>query len=560
MKLFSIMQTAYDNFDQSVKTYLAKTFNSLGLQYTHSQIFGVIFDGVKGVLQNMMFYIEDALTEQNIFKASRKTSVYSLAKLSGYEAYYGSSATGNILAKIRITNGLDVSAASKIYIKNGTRLQNNITGTIYSINLPSEYYIIDISKPLLSHTFNIIQGQFAKNTYLSKGYNLETIRINSLELFDKDYITVKVDGEIWKQSASLYDMTYESKEYVVSIGFDNAFDIMFGNDIHGKRLNEGQTVTIEYLKHGGTVGNILPDNTSYFEFTDNLYDLNGQSVNGNKFISLKIINCVSGGTNSDSIEFIRNMIGTNSRSLVLASEDNFKLFFKRFSFIGNVNCWSENNSMIITATCLKNIKNKIKVFTDYFELKKSDILLSIEEKQMIKETLKNSKKSFAGITLKFIDPIIRRFAFICYVKADNKFNETIISNSIKETLANYFINLNMDYHFIAKSELINKCLFNCENIKALEIDIISELAEETYKNSYYEKYELEYINGTYEYVSKKVMYEKESYPGLDYYGNISLSSKLEIPYLQGGFKYYNNKENYNKNDYIIVEPIQVLFI
>ena len=87
MKLFNIMQTAYENFDKSVRTYLAKTFNSLGLQYTHSQIFGVIFDGVKGVMQNMMFYIEDALTEQNIFKASRKTSVYSLAKLSGYEAY-----------------------------------------------------------------------------------------------------------------------------------------------------------------------------------------------------------------------------------------------------------------------------------------------------------------------------------------------------------------------------------------------------------------------------------------------------------------------------------------
>ena len=54
MKLFNIMQTAYENFDKSVRTYLAKTFNSLGLQYTHSQIFGVIFDGVKGVMQNMM--------------------------------------------------------------------------------------------------------------------------------------------------------------------------------------------------------------------------------------------------------------------------------------------------------------------------------------------------------------------------------------------------------------------------------------------------------------------------------------------------------------------------
>lgn len=554
------MQTAYDNFDKSVRTYLAKTFNSLGLQYSHSQIFGVIFDGVKGVMQNMMFYIEDALTEQNIFKATRKTSVYSLAKISGYEAYYGSAASGNVIAKTRLTNGINSIVSSKIYIQHGTVIQNEITGTVYSINLPSDYYVIDISKPLLSHSFNIVQGQFVVNKYVSKGYNLETIRISSLELFDKDYITVKVDGEIWKQASCLYDMTYESKEYVVNLGFDNAFDVMFGNDIHGKKLKEGQTITIEYLKHGGITGNIMPDEQSLFKFVTKLQDSVGTALNGNNYISLTISNSVSGGTNSDSVEFIRRMVGMNSRSLVLASEDNFKLFFKRFSFIGYVNCWSENNSMIVTATCLKNIKNEIKTYKDYFNLKKENLLLSTNEKTMIKETLKNSKKSFAGITLKFVDPIIRRFALICYVKADNKFNEGIISDNIKKALSNYFINLKDDTQFIPKSDLINTCLQNVENLKGIEIDIISELAEETYKNNYYEKYELEYINGTYEYVSKRVMYEKESTPGLDNYGNILLHSKLEIPYLQGGFRYYNDKENYNKKDFVNIETIQILFI
>ena len=32
-------------------------------------------------------------------------------------------------------------------------------------------------------------------------------------------------------------------------------------------------------------------------------------------------------------------------------------------------------------------------------------------------TLANSKKTFAGVTIKFKDPIIRRFAFICYVSS-----------------------------------------------------------------------------------------------------------------------------------------------
>ena len=100
MKLFSIMDTAFTNFDNTVRTYLQKTFNDLGLNYTHNQIFGVVFDGMKGVMQNLMFYIEDAFTEQNIFTAQRKKSIYSLAKLSGYEPYYGASATGTIYCKL----------------------------------------------------------------------------------------------------------------------------------------------------------------------------------------------------------------------------------------------------------------------------------------------------------------------------------------------------------------------------------------------------------------------------------------------------------------------------
>ena len=71
MKLFNILDTTFDNFDNTVRNYLSKTFNDLGLNYTPNQIFGVIYEGIKGVMQNALFYIEDALTEQNIYTATR---------------------------------------------------------------------------------------------------------------------------------------------------------------------------------------------------------------------------------------------------------------------------------------------------------------------------------------------------------------------------------------------------------------------------------------------------------------------------------------------------------
>jgi len=559
MNLFKKMDTAFDKFDDTVRRYLSKTLNNLGLEYTHTQIFGVIFDGMKGIMQNIMFYIEDALTEQNVFTAIRKKSVYSLAKISGYEAYYGSSACGTLIGKLQINNGLS-SKSTKLHIPNKTKVVNNNTGYVYTIVLPTSYYTVDVTKPLIQHEFKIVQGTFNRASSLAKGYNLETIHVDSVNMFDRQYVEVKVNGETWQEVGNLYDMTEDGHEYMLSIGYDNTFDIIFGNGVYGKVLTEGDIITIDYLTHNGAEGNISTNDAYEFIFNDYGNDSLGNQVNINDYINLSMQNCVSGGNESDTIDFIRNMVGTNSRSLVLASEDNFNLFFKRFSFIGYTNCWSDPNTMFINVICLSNVKNNIKDIEDYYNMNISDMLLNNNQKNMITNTLENSKKSFAGITLRFKDPIIRQFAFICYVKIDSIYNKDTAIQNIRTELANYFLNLQNNTTFIAKSELIKLLIDNIECIKALELDIISKYAEDAYYNGSYTEYELSNVNNSVQYLEKHQIYEKGTYPGLDGYGNISLKSKLEIPVLHGGFNYYTDKENSNKTNIIKIPDIQVYFI
>lgn len=559
MKLFSTIETAFENFDTTVRNYLAKTFNNLGLQYTHSQIFGVIFDGMKGIMQNIMFYIEDALTEQNIFTASRKQSVYSLAKISGYEPNYGNSAAGSIIANMHISNGLE-NGTTKIYIKNHSSLLNTSSGLVYAVNLPTDYYVFDIDKPLIQHELSIVQGKYTTNNYVARGYALETISITSSELFDMNYVTVKVNGKTWTRVGTLYDMSENGEEYMLSVGFDNGFEVTFGNGLFGKRLIEGQSIQIEYLKHAGAIGNIAPGENAEFAFGEYGKDTLGNEVNVNDFVKLKLETCVSGGTNSDTIAFIRKMVGANSRSSVLASDENFRLFFKRFSFIGYINCWSESNSMNINVTCLRNFSKEIKDIEDYYTMDVNNFLLTAEQKAMIQNTLENSKKAFAGISLKFQDPVIRKFAVICYVKVENSYDKDIAAASIRKILAQYFYNSVEDTQFISKSEIIKKIHNEVDSVKSIDLDFMSELAESAFKNGYYYKYELIYANSVYKYVNTRVIYEKDNTPGLDGYGNISLDSKLEIPVLKGGFYYYPDKDNDDRSNSVIVEPVQIYFI
>lgn len=554
------MQTTFENYDKSVRSYLSKTFNSLGLDYTPNQIFGTIYEGIKGVIQNAMFYIEDAMTEQNIYTAVRKKSFYSLAKQSGYEPFYGSAATGIININSFIQSETPGKMSGKIYINDNTLLVNSGTNLQYTIMLPMAEYVIDITKPLKTHQFKVVQGYYSNATFVANGQMFETFSIDTSGMFDKEYTKVFVNGELWTQAASLYDMTSTDKQYMITVGFDNTFDIVFGNGVHGMKLNESDNIEVRYFIHNGEQGNITEFDNSTFTFISPCYNAYGNTVSAEEFLTISMNSPISGGTDADTVDLVRKMIGYNSRSLVLANEDNYKMFLKRFSFVGQTSIFCNEGSTSVTASCLSSKKDSLDSPEDYLNLSINELMLSDNEKQIIMSSLKNSNKTFIGSTFKFVDPIVCRYAMMCYVKANTVYNKETLNAAIRNTVASYFMNLPENTKFIAKSDIIKAVVDNVSNIDAFDFDFISNKNEEAFKNGFYNEYVIKNKNGEYMYVPIKRAYDNTSTPGLDGYGNIVINSNLEIPILNGGFSYYPNKSKNDKTTSIRVNAVETLFI
>lgn len=561
MRLFTLMQTAYNNFDDTVNNYLGRVFDSIGLNSNHSQIFTLIFDGVKGIMQNAMFYIEDALTEQNIFTALRKKSVYSLAKQSGYEPFYGSAASGTLKGTV-IRGALLDSDATKIFIPNNAVIINRETKSRYILQLNSNDHVIDITKPLVSHEFKITEGIRQINYFTAKGTNFEVFSISGGQsLFDKSNVKVFVNGVQFLEAASMYDMNEGYNEYVISIGYDATFEIMFGDGIYGNKLNQGDSVQIEWIAHNGSKGNIMGTANTDFVFETVGHDTYGNEININKFMKLTMLNCVSGGTDSDSIQTIRNMVGYNSRSLILATEENFHLFLKRFSFIGRVNCWSHENTMQVIVSCLSNKITDVQNTNEYFGLVKNDLLINSDQREQILTALTSSNRTFAGITIQFKDPKIWRYAAVCILRLKDNYNRESIKEDLKQTIGTYFMNLTDNVEIIYKSDIIKTVLNeHSEALLSFDIQFISEKNEEAYKNGFYNIAGITYKNGMLIDDNIKRIYNEEQPAGLDEYGNILIESKLEIPILQGGFSYYGNKEINDKSTCIRIETMQFVFV
>ena len=291
MRLFEILKTSYENFSETMQNFLNKSFGGLGQAYSQSSIFGSILEGIKGVMQNMMFYIEDAMTEQNIFTATRKKSIYSLAKISGYDAYYGAAASGTVLISNKISNSTD-----KIVIEDECQLVDDSSGVTYSVDLPVDSMVIDMSKPLVTHSISILQGTWRRAIATAKGEPLETIEAEVNSLYDINHMKVYVNGERWSISSCLYDMIEDEHSCVVKNGYDGGFSVMFGNGYHGHNLSEGDQIIVKYISHDGSLGNISPSDDVTLKFKSSIRNSIGDLVEANDLLNITITSYICGGT------------------------------------------------------------------------------------------------------------------------------------------------------------------------------------------------------------------------------------------------------------------------
>lgn len=550
MRLFEILKTSYENFSETMQDFLNKSFGGLGQAYSQSSIFGSVLEGIKGVMQNMMFYIEDAMTEQNIFTATRKKSIYSLAKISGYDAYYGAAASGTVLISNKISNSTD-----KIVIEDECQLMNDSTGVTYSVDLPVDSMVIDMSKPLVTHSISILQGTWKRAIATAKGEPLETIEAEVNSLYDINHMKVYVNGERWSISSCLYDMIEDEHSCVVKNGYDGGFSVMFGNGYHGHNLNEGDQITVKYISHDGSLGNISPSDDVTLKFKSSVRNSIGDLVEANDLLNITITSYICGGTDADTIANVKELVGMNSRSLVLASEDNFKMFLKRFSFVGQFNLMSSRNSTKITCIAFSEFKNHLSTPSDYLKLSKESMLLTDNQKSMIIQALEQSNKAFVGTSLTFVDPIIRRYSIMCYIKLSTSTIKDSIKNSITNVISNYFMSLPTDTLFISKSELISYVTENTNGLLSFDLDFISEADEIARYRGYWYKKELHFTSSKdLSYVDVRTIYDKSDMIGLDEVGNIRLKTNLEMPIIHKCTMTYDDMTQQQ------VEPIQFFFL
>lgn len=555
MRLFSLRNIQFNQILEDIQAYLAKSMGSIKT-INKNTVFGQLITIVAGVAHNIMLYIEDSLLEQNKYTAQRKKSVIGLAALSGYQPSYGKSAGVwiRVAHKVNNRNPLDV------IIPEHQSIICSQNGLYYNMILNKPAIVVKCDANLVNEYIYAVQGQFETQRFTVPGGKLYVQNIKFTGFIDIDYINVKVNGKPWKQVASLYDMDANEPAFAVRYNPVNGVDLIFGNGVNGRELQNSDVLEVSYLLHDGESGNVDINQSCYFLFSNQLKDVAGEEVDGNMCFDITFAtdDAVAAGANSESIDQIRQMIGYNSRSMILSDSNAYKAFLNKFSFVGYNRTWSEPGSLIINSLVMRNYKLDMKSGSDYFSLTPEQFKLSDIQKASIQNAIGESGMQLVGTTYNILDIELCKYALYIYIKLKDRSEADIITPKIRTLIGEFFGDIQSD-SYVPKSDIINLIKTEVPEVDGVTCYFLSEKNETALQTRRYEDAQNVYdpATGTYKTKSTTVRLGPDENPmlGLDAHGNIVIDENNQFPVLMGGWDFLNSAGQ----EVTVVDPLNIMY-
>ena len=540
MDIFKVNKIAFEQLYGDVKSYLTDKYQQVGLVFSPASAYGQILSVVLDLGKLIFYYVEDSITELNIYTASREVSVKSLARIAGHNPTRAISATGTIILSY---SGEQIDMyGNTVIIPNFTKLTNDATGLPYLISLNTEETRLELSAKKQIEV-KLVQGEIESQQVTSTGLPMQSYSINPKKGYqiDNSFITVYVNNEKWKVYDSIYDMPYEYNGCIVKTGINGGLDVYFGNGYFGSIPALGYTIRIEYLTNAGNAGNIFDNGQPKFNFSDDGFDLAGETVDLNQALSVRVGLPINFGADSEPVYLTRVLAPKTSRSFVLANADNYVYFlekFNMFSVIDAFSTFSDNDltdDNVVYLFLIPDVNKRKPTNLDYFNTPLNLFLLSDDEKNKIYNLIEESGQKILTTVVKIVDPIVKKYVVNISVRAYEGYSKDVIRQSVISKCSDYFLK-NRRRDKIPKSDLV-AIIESVDGVDSVNVWFVSE-ANETFKSNP--------ANANAETV------------GLDEYGDVTIG-RGEYALVRGGWKDRTGFEYYDSTDASKPGSINVVF-
>jgi len=306
MALVNFTNLDFDQIKSSLREYLRANSNFTDYDFDGSNLSSLI--DVLAYNTYISSYNANMISnEVFIDSATLRENVVSLARNIGYVPYSRAAARANISFFVD-TNGFSTNPIT-LTLKSGIVCTTNTTfgNQSFTFIIPQDITVPVINGIALFDNIDIYEGFFATSNFTVDANNKNQKFILNNANIDIDSISVSVRNtqsstirNVYKLSKNLFEINSESRVFFIQEIEDQRYELIFGDGVFGKKLENLNYIEVNYNITNGENGN----GVSSFNFSGRIVDnLNRVVTSG---ISLITTNSPSqNGREIESVESIK---------------------------------------------------------------------------------------------------------------------------------------------------------------------------------------------------------------------------------------------------------------
>jgi len=306
MALVNFTNLDFDQIKTSIKDYIRSNSNFTDYDFEGSNL-SVIIDILAYNTYIASYNANMVSNEVFIDSATLRENVVSLAKNIGYLPKSRIAAKANISFFVDLTNSIRIP--DYVTLKKGTVCNSSITNN-------SENYTFcildDITVPVTNGIALFDNITVYEGSYMTSNFLVDSLNSNQkfiLENPNIDTTTIKVSVRSTQQSSvktpfvladTIIGIKSSSKVYFLQEIEDERYELIFGDNIFGQKLESGNFVEVSYLISNGNLANKI----NSFNFIGKVIDDSNYVLAGD--FSLITTNSISdGGLEKETISSIK---------------------------------------------------------------------------------------------------------------------------------------------------------------------------------------------------------------------------------------------------------------
>jgi len=304
----------FDQIKTSIKDYLRTNSDFTDFDFEGSN-FSVLIDTLAYNTYITAFNSNMVVNESFLDSATVRENVVSLARNIGYVPRSKSAAKATISFDI---DSNDTTEVSTVTLRAGLVCIGSSNDITYTFSIPEDIttavtsqFDSGGSRTGYTASFNsieVFQGTLIRKSFtvdgsLDQRFILDnpSIDTSTIIVYVKDDPSGADKGTLFTQADNILNIDSNSATFLIQEVQDEKYELLFGDGIFGRKIENGKTINVTYLVTDGREGN----GPAFFSFAGNIENDSGSSSTLTSTPTISVVSAASNGGDIESVDSIK---------------------------------------------------------------------------------------------------------------------------------------------------------------------------------------------------------------------------------------------------------------